>query len=135
MTYTDSMLTKSFVSGKIHYDFTNDILNYSEFFEDVELVIYDENKTSTISSQYAIVYNSYRFMEFNDNVKITTSDGEVLTTDKLYYDTENEWLFTENNFEYIDKTNKIIANRLDSNRDFTDLITGNLTGTINITEE
>ena len=135
MTYTDSMLTKSFVSGKIHYDYTNDLLNYSEFFEDVELVIYDENKTSTISSQYAIVYNSFRFMEFNKNVKITTSDGEVLTTDKLYYDTENEWLFTENNFEYIDKTNKIIANRLDSNRDFTDLVTGNLTGSINITEE
>ncbi len=74
-------------------------------------------------------------MEFNNNVKITTSDGEFLTTDKLYYDTENEWLFTENNFEYIDKTNKIIANRLDSNRDFTDLVTGNLTGSINITEE
>ena len=135
MIYTDSMLTKSFVSGKIHYDFTNDLLNYSEFYEDVELVIYDENKTSTISSQYAIVYNSFRFMEFNNNVKITTSDGEFLTTDKLYYDTENEWLFTENNFEYIDKTNKIIANRLDSNRDFTDLVTGNLTGSINITEE
>ena len=135
MIYTDSMLTKSFVSGKIHYDFTNDLLNYSEFYEDVELVIYDENKTSTISSQYAIVYNSFRFMEFNNNVKITTSDGEFLTTDKLYYDTENEWLFTENNFEYIDKTNRIIANRLDSNRDFTDLVTGNLTGSINITEE
>ena len=135
MTYTDSMLTKSFVSGKIHYDFTNDTLNYSEFFEDVELIIYDKDKTSTITSEYAIVYNSYRFMEFKNNVKITTSDGEVLVTDKLYYDTENEWLFTENNFEYIDKTNKIIANRLDSNRDFTDLVTGNLTGSINITEE
>ncbi len=135
MTYTDSMLTKSFVSGKTHYDFTNDVLNYSEFFEDVELVIYDENKTSTIRSEYAIVYNSFRFMEFNDNVKITTTDGEILTTDKLYYDTENEWLFTENDFEYIDKTNKIIANRLDSNRDFTDLVTGSLTGSINITEE
>ena len=135
MTYTDSMLTKSFVSGKIHYDFTNDILNYSEFFEDVELVIYDKNKTSTISSEYAIVYNSFRFMEFNNNVKITTTDGEILITDKLYYDTENEWLFTENDFEYIDKTNKIIANRLDSNRDFTDLVTGSLTGSINIKEE
>ena len=132
MTYTDSMLTKSFVSGKIHYDFTNDVLNYSEFFEDVELVIYDENKTSTIRSEYAIVYNSFRFMEFNNNVKITTTDGEVLTTDKLYYDTENEWLFTENDFEYIDKTNKIIANRLDSNRDFTDLVTGSLTCSIYI---
>ena len=81
------------------------------------------------------MYNSFRFMEFNNNVKITTTDGEVLTTNKLYYDTENEWLFTENDFEYIDKTNKIIANRLDSNRDFTDLVTGSLTGSINITEE
>ena len=135
MTYTDSMLTKSFVSGKIHYDFTNDLLNYSEFFEDVEVIIYDENKTTTINSEYAIVYNSFRFIEFNNNVKITTSDSELLTTDKLYYDTENEWLFTENKFEYIDETNKIIANRLDSNRDFTNLVTGSLTGSINITEE
>ena len=43
MTYTDSTLTKSFVSGKTHYDFTNDQLNFSEFFEDVELIIYDDN--------------------------------------------------------------------------------------------
>ena len=104
-------------------------------FEDVEVIIYDQNKTTTINSEYAIVYNSLKFMEFNNNVKITTTDSEVLTTDKLYYDTENDWLFTENNFEYIDKTNKIIANRLDSNRDFTDLVTGSLTGSINITEE
>ena len=134
MTYTDSTLTKSFVSGKTHYDFTNDQLNFSEFFEDVELIIYDINKTSTISSDYAIVYNSFRFMEFQGNVKITTTEGELLTTNQLYYDTENEWLFTEDNFEYTDRTNKIIANRLDSNRDFTDLVTGNLTGSINISE-
>ena len=134
MTYTDSTLTKSFVSGKVHYDYTNDELNFSEFFEDVELIIYDINKTSTISSDYAIVYNSFRFMEFKGNVKITTTEGELLITDQLYYDTENEWLFTEDDFEYTDKTNKIIANRLESNRDFTDLITGNLTGSINISE-
>ena len=98
MTYTDSTLTKSFVSGKTHYDFTNDQLNFSEFFEDVELIIYDDNKTSTISSDYAIVFNSFRFMEFKGNVQITTTDGELLTTSQLYYDTENEWLFTEDNF-------------------------------------
>jgi LPS export ABC transporter protein LptC len=134
MTYTDSTLTKSFVSGKTHYDFTNDQLNFSEFFEDVELIIYDDNKTSTISSDYAIVFNSFRFMEFKGNVEITTTDGELLTTSQLYYDTENEWLFTEDNFEYTDKTNKIIANRLDSNTNFTDLVTGKLTGSINIAE-
>ena len=97
--------------------------------------MYDEKKTSIISSDYAIVYNSFKFMKFKGNVKITTTEGELLTTEQLYYDTENEWLFTEDNFEYTDKTNKIIANRLDSNRDFTDLITGNLTGSINIIEQ
>ena len=74
-------------------------------------------------------------MEFKGNVEITTTDGELLITDQLYYDTENEWLFTEDKFEYTDKSNKIIANRLDSNRNFTDLVTGNLTGSINITEQ
>ena len=135
MTYTDSTFVKSIVSGETHYDYTNDQLNFSEFFDNVELIMYDEKKTSIISSDYAIVYNSFKFMKFKGNVKITTTEGELLTTEQLYYDTENEWLFTEDNFEYTDKTNKIIANRLDSNRDFTDLITGNLTGSINIIEQ
>ena len=135
MTYTDSTFVKSIVSGETHYDYTNDQLNFSEFFDNVELIMYDEKKTSIISSDYAIVYNSFKFMKFKGNVKITTTEGELLTTEQLYYDTENEWLFTEDNFEYTDKTNTIIANRLDSNRDFTDLITGNLTGSINIIEQ
>ncbi|MBL6677369.1 MAG: LPS export ABC transporter periplasmic protein LptC [Bacteroidetes bacterium] len=135
MTYTDSSKVKSYVSGNKHFDYSNNILNYSEFFDNVELIIYDDNKTSTIKSDYAIIFNSFRFMEFKGNVEITTSDGELLITDQLYYDTENEWLFTEDKFEYTDKSNKIIANRLDSNRDFTDLVTGNLTGSINITDQ
>ena len=44
------------------------------------------------------------------------------------------WLFTEEKFQYSDKTNKINANRLDSNRDFTDLVTGNLPGSINVSD-
>ena len=135
MIYTDSTVVKSYISGKTHFDFSNDILNYSELFNDVELIIYDENKTSTIKSDYAIIYNLYKFIEFKGNVVIETTDGELLVTEQLYYDSENEWLFTENSFEYTDKSNKIIADRLDSNRDFTDLVTGKLTGSINITDQ
>ncbi len=135
MVYTDSTFTVSVVSGKYHYDFSNDLLNYSEFYEDVELIIYDDSLTSIINSDYAIVYNKFKFMEFRDNVIIKTSNNETLITNKLYYDTESEWLFTEEKFEYTDNSNKIIANRLDSNRDFTDLVTGNLTGSINIIDE
>ena len=132
MVYTDSTVVKSFISGKTHFDFSNDILNYSELYNDVELIIYDENKTSTIKSDYAIVFNLYKFIEFKGNVVIETTDGELLVTEQLFYDTENEWLFTENSFEYSDSSNKIIADRLDSNRDFTDLVTGKLKGSINI---
>tara|TARA_B100001939_G_scaffold131619_1_gene114290 strand:- start:772 stop:1296 length:525 start_codon:yes stop_codon:yes gene_type:complete len=135
MIYTDSTVVKSYISGKTHFDFSNDILNYSELFNDVELIIYDENKTSTIKSDYAIIYNLYKFIEFKGNVVIETTDEELLVTEQLYYDSENEWLFTENSFEYTDKSNKIIADRLDSNRDFTDLVTGKLTGSINITDQ
>ena len=132
MVYTDSTVVRSYISGKTHFDFSNDILNYSELFNDVELIIYDKNKTSTIKSDYAIVYNIYKFIEFKGNVVIETTDGELLVTEQLFYDTENEWLFTENSFEYSDSSNKILANRLDSNRDFTDLVTGKLKGSINI---
>ena len=132
MLYTDSTVVKSIISGKTHFDFSNDILNYSELLNDVELIIYDENKTSTIKSDYAIVFNLYKFIEFKGNVVIETTDGELLVTEQLFYDTENEWLFTENSFEYSDSSNKIIADRLDSNRDFTDLVTGKLKGSINI---
>ena len=135
MVYTDSTVVKSFISGKTHFDFSNDILNYSELFNDVELIIYDENKTSTIKSDYAIVFNLYKFIEFKGNVVIETTDGELLVTEQLFYDTQNEWLFTENSFEYSDNSNKIIADRLDSNRDFTDLVTGKLKGSINIINE
>ena len=30
MIYTDSTVVKSYISGKTHFDFSNDILNYSE---------------------------------------------------------------------------------------------------------
>ena len=83
MTYTDSTSSKVICIWQKHFDYSNNILNYSELFDDVELIIYDDNKTSTIKSDYAIVYNSFRFMEFKGNVEITTTDGELLITDQV----------------------------------------------------
>ena len=65
---------------------------------------------------------------------IISSLGESLFSDQLYFDTENEWLFTEGSFKYIDDNNNIIANRLDSNREFSDLLTGSLVGSINVSD-
>ena len=134
MRYTDSMKIKSLINAPTHKDFSNHPINYSEFVDGIKVTLFDEDRTTTITSDYAILYNRFRLIDFKGNVVIISSLGESLFSSQLFYDTENEWLFTEEKFQYSDKTNKINANRLDSNRDFTDLVTGNLTGSINVSD-
>ena len=134
MTYTDSMKIKSLINAPIHEDFSNHPINYSEFIDGIKVTLFDDDRTTTITSDYAIIYNRFRLIDFQGNVVIISSLGESLFSDQLYFDTENEWLFTEGKFTYTDDNNKIIANRLDSNREFSDLLTGNLVGSINVSD-
>ena len=134
MTYTDSMKIKSLIIAPTHKDFSNHPINYSEFVDGIKVTLFDEDRTTTITSDYAILYNRFRLIDFKGNVVIISSLGESLFSDQLYFDTENEWLFTEGSFRYIDDNNNIIANRLDSNREFSDLLTGSLVGSINVSD-
>ena len=134
MTYTDSMKIKSLINAPIHKDFSNHPINYSEFDDGIKVTLFDDERTTTITSDYAILYNRFRLIDFQGNVVIISSLGESLFSDQLYFDTENEWLFTEGKFRYTDDNNNIIANRLDSNREFSDLLTGNLVGSINVSD-
>ena len=134
MTYTDSMKVKSLINAPIHKDFSNHPINYSEFVNGIKVTLFDDDRTTTITSDYAILYNRFRLIDFQGNVVIISSLGESLFSDQLYFDTENEWLFTEGKFRYTDNNNNIIANRLDSNREFSDLLTGNLVGSINVSD-
>ena len=134
MTYTDSMKIKSLIIAPTHKDFSNHPINYSEFVDGIKVTLFDEDRTTTITSDYAILYNRFRLIDFKGNVVIISSLGESLFSDQLYFDTENEWLFTEGSFRYTDDNNNIIANRLDSNREFSDLLTGSLVGSINVSD-
>jgi len=134
MTYTDSMKIKSLINAPTHKDFSNHPINYSEFVDGIKVTLFDDDRTTTITSDYAILYNKFGLIDFQGNVVIISSLGESLFSDQLYFDTENEWLFTEGNFRYTDDNNNIIANRLDSNREFSDLLTGSLVGSINVSD-
>jgi len=134
MTYTDSMKIKSLINAPTHKDFSNHSINYSEFVDGIKVTLFDDDRTTTITSDYAILYNKFGLIDFQGNVVIISSLGESLFSDQLYFDTENEWLFTEGNFRYTDDNNNIIANRLDSNREFSDLLTGSLVGSINVSD-
>ena len=60
MTYTDSMKIKSLINAPSHKYFSNHPINYSEFVDGIKVTLFDEDRTTTITSDYAILYNRFR---------------------------------------------------------------------------
>ena len=68
------------------------------------------------------------------NVKISSSAGDYLETNQLYWDAESDWFFTNKNFKFWNSDYNVAAKRLDANKQFTKFNTGRLTGTMSVEE-
>lgn len=135
LVYTDSAQVKAILRSPLNKDFTNLKFPFSEFPNGVEITFYDTEKNETlVSSNYAIIYNKTNIVDMVGNVEIKLSDGSVLKTSQLYWDPEQEWLFSENNFTFKSSDYDIKANRLDANRQFTIFNTGLLDGNLTVEE-
>lgn len=76
-------------------DYSNRKFPFSEFPNGIELIIYDEdNNKTTITSDYAIVYNDTDIIDLQGNVKIATQQKDTLFTEQLFYNQKLEWIFT-----------------------------------------
>ena len=53
----------------------------------------------------------------------------------MYWDSENEWLFTEKPFTFKNVNYDIAAIRLDTNKEFSKFKTGKLTGNMLVEEQ
>ncbi|WP_262495062.1 LPS export ABC transporter periplasmic protein LptC [Kriegella aquimaris] len=60
----------------------------------------DENRKSIIRADYGIVYSISNVIDLQGNVIIESHDGKKLETSQLYYDQDNEWIFTQEKFKY-----------------------------------
>ena len=65
---------------------------------------------------------------------ISDTSGTRLNTSQLYWDADQEWLFTEKNFTFTNESYDIEAVRLDANRSFRELMTGMISGNIQVKE-
>ncbi len=131
LIYTDSAKVKAILYSDLNKDFTNQSFPYSEFPEGVKITFYDNDLNETIvTSDYAITYNKTNIVNLIGNVVINNFDGSELKTKQLYWDPEQEWLFTEEKFSFKNIDYDIIANRLDANRSFTIFNTGKLDGKV-----
>ena len=131
LIYTDSAKVKAILYSSLNKDFTNKIFPYSEFPNGIKISFFDkENNETIVTSDYAIIYNKTNIVDMRGNVIINNYDGSELKTDQLFWDPEQEWLFTEEKFTFKNIDYDIVATRLDANRSFTIFHTGELDGKV-----
>lgn len=133
LKYTDSGRVTANLLGTKMFDYSNRDFPFNEFTDGITLYVFDEeNKKSTIISDYAIIYSNTDLIDLQGNVVITTHDGNVLKTEQLYYDQKRTWLFTNVPVSFTTKQDIINGNGFDSNSKFTNAEVLEVTGIISL---
>ena len=136
MTYTDSAKVKAILTAPLNLDYTHLSFKYSEFPEGLKIIFYNnDNEENTVVADYGILYNQTKIVDLQGNVVLLSDDGSRLETSQMYWDSEKEWLFTEQPFTFKNINYDMAAIRLDTNKEFSKFQTGNLTGTMLVKEQ
>lgn len=136
MTYTDSAEVKAILTAPVNLDYTHLSFKYSEFPEGLKIIFYNNNnEENTVVADYGILYNQTKIVDLQGNVVLLSHDGSRLETNQMYWDSEKEWLFTEQPFTFENVNYDMAAIRLDTNREFSKFQTGKLTGTMLVEEQ
>lgn len=136
MLYTDSTRIKAILETPVYLDYSNLSLQHSEFPEGLKVTFFDELMNENIVlADFGTLYNATSIIDLVGNVSLTSSDGSVLNTEQLYWDANNDWIFTEKEFRFAGPEYNVLASRLDTNKEFTKFQTGKLTGTVAVQQE
>ena len=136
MLYTDSTRIKAILETPVYLDYSNLSLQHSEFPEGLKVTFFDELMNENIVlADFGTLYNATSIIDLVGNVSLTSSDGSVLNTEQLYWDANNDWIFTEKEFRFVGPEYNVLASRLDNNKEFTKFQTGKLTGTVAVQQE
>jgi len=79
-------------------DFSHLEFPFYEFPKGIELNIYDPKGTSKIYADYAIQYTETKLIQLRNKVRILTSDGTQLYTEKLFWNKELKWVYCDTTF-------------------------------------
>ena len=128
MVYTDSLKISSILTAPKHEDYRNLFYKYSIFPNGLKLVFYDKfGCPNIIEADYGTIYKDTSILDLVGNVKISSSNGDYLQTNQLFWDAESDWFFTNKNFKFSNYDYDVAANRLDANKQFSKFNTGRLT--------
>ncbi|GAA0752611.1 LPS export ABC transporter periplasmic protein LptC [Psychroflexus lacisalsi] len=94
--YTDSGSVRANLRSPKMLDYSNRKFPFREFPQGIELDFFEQDSSkNTVYSDYAIQYLETGLIDLRKNVKIVTSDSTILRGPQLYWDQQQEWLFTD----------------------------------------
>ncbi len=115
---TEVKLLANLISSKM-LDYSNRDFAFSEFPEGIVLNVYDnDDKKTTITSEYAIFYTDTNIIDLRGDVVIATHDKDTLFTEQLYYNQKLEWVFTNYPFYFKRTAGFTKGNGFDSDKSF-----------------
>lgn len=135
---TGSSRVLAVMSGPLRNDFENLFFPYQTFPEGLLIEIFNEQgQKTTIEADHGIYYTATTIVDLQGNVVIKGHDGKNLETPQLYYDTANEWAFTENKFTFVNPEDGTVMDGegMDIKKDFSFLNAHKTYGLMLIKEE
>lgn len=133
LVYTDSGRVAAKMNTARLLDYSNQSYPYTEFPDGVFLELFEEQGDSivrsTVTADYAILYDESNLIDLRDNVVLTTYDGKTLEGPQLYWNTDTKWMHT--NRPYIiryDNGSYNRGNQFDANEDFSIFLSRQNTG-------
>ncbi len=134
LKYTDSGKVKANLLSPKMKDFSNRDFAFTEFPDGIKLLLYDKGKKSTILADYAISYDETDLIDLQRNVIIVTQENDSIFANQLYYDQKNEQIFTNEAFQMVSPTKIITGNGFNSDKDFKNFESLDVTGIIYLDE-
>lgn len=109
------------LTSPLSEDFDNLRFKYRTFPEGLLVEYFDEEgNKSIISADYGIIYSNTNVVDLRGNVVLETHDGKKLESPQLFWDRNEEWIFTQEKFKYTNPEDGTIMDGegMDFNRDF-----------------
>jgi len=134
----DTTSLSAILEAQLSEDYQQLIFPYRIFPEGIRLTLIDDDGARTyINADYGKLYVLTSMVDLRGSVLIELPDGSTLETDQLYWDRENDWVFTDRNFKYTNREDNSIMNGkgMDFKRDFTYFNAHQTYGTMVLKEE
>jgi len=137
LIYSESSDVKVKATAPIMEEYGVDADKYMEMKKGIKVQFFDslQNRTSTLTSKYAIHWTGKRIMEAKNDVVVVNEKGEKLNTEHLIWNEDSAKIYSDKFVKITTQDEVIMGEGMEANQDFSKWKIHKIKGTINVKEE